>query len=266
MATRERLEAKLTQQLLLADRLSILAGRVAEGGTNKLNGGPPALELRDRVLIGLAFKLLNSFHALVDDARKKRPESFHHLKTMVEIYIYFHWVESEAGETRSKLLLAKGEEEKVKFLKNNRDDFPESGLIDERSKTIGELTVGLEKEWQDFRRPGILQKLARSVSDNLLEWYNRGYRPACEPAHMGDLSEYMPLPRGPIEIPTSTIPLLRTLIAMDYVLMLLSNLLSALDIMYELGFEEEIAATKATADTTRKMSTEAAGEAERSVG
>jgi hypothetical protein len=57
--------------------------------------------MRNKVLIGLTVKALDSFERLFVDARDRRAESAHHLKTMVECFIYSHWVSADPGEEKA---------------------------------------------------------------------------------------------------------------------------------------------------------------------
>jgi hypothetical protein len=52
---------------------------------------------RDNVLTGLSLKIDGSFRALIDDARAGRVEAMHHLKTMVESFIYFYVVAADTS-------------------------------------------------------------------------------------------------------------------------------------------------------------------------
>ena len=71
------------------------------------------------LLIGLFRKLHHLFLALVDDARLLRSESFHHLKTLLEIYFYIKWVGAESTDDRAKLVLARTYNERIKLFNNS---------------------------------------------------------------------------------------------------------------------------------------------------
>ena len=86
----------------------------------------------------------------------------------------------------------------------------------------------------------------------MVGWYNRVYKPACESAHISDLLEYMPPPRGSISVtPVTELAVLRALIALDYGLQIMWDLLRNLSDIYELGFYETISKFKATLDAIR---------------
>jgi hypothetical protein len=74
---------------------------------------------RDRVLIGLALKVESSFRSVMDDARSGRGEAMHHLKTMVEAYLYLHLVIEDQTQTTAHRLMAEVCYQKVKFLSEN---------------------------------------------------------------------------------------------------------------------------------------------------
>jgi hypothetical protein len=63
---------------------------------------------RNQILIGLWLKAGGSFECLVADAKLKRAESSHHLKTMVESFIYSHWVSQDQTDQRASLVLGEG--------------------------------------------------------------------------------------------------------------------------------------------------------------
>ncbi|MBI3015858.1 MAG: hypothetical protein HYY65_12570 [Candidatus Tectomicrobia bacterium] len=76
------------------------------------------LSWRNRVLIGFGLKMSDTFECLVEDVQKNRPEAFHHLKTLVECFIYLHWVVQKTDDTRAKLVIAEGIRQKITFLQN----------------------------------------------------------------------------------------------------------------------------------------------------
>ena len=69
-------EEKLRRFLILADDMLALRGQIQQQlGQATRNFSD---NLRNRVLIGLHLKGLDSFHCLLVDAREKRPECSHH--------------------------------------------------------------------------------------------------------------------------------------------------------------------------------------------
>ncbi len=62
------------------------------------------LTLGDQIVTALALKMLATFESLVEDAKRRRGEAMHHLKTLCEAFIYLY--EAAASEERAKLVLA----------------------------------------------------------------------------------------------------------------------------------------------------------------
>jgi hypothetical protein len=71
---------------------------------------------------GFRDTLRNRIDRFLLDAREKRSECSHHLKTMVECFICSGWVSGEAGETRAKLLCAEMFRSKAAYYELNGDD------------------------------------------------------------------------------------------------------------------------------------------------
>lgn len=211
------------------------------------------LTVRNRVLIGLAIKAYNCFECLIQDAKGLRSEAFHHLKTLAEAHIYFQWVGVKSDDNRAKLLLAEECRYKIGFFDANPELDPGRKNCEILKGTLQAWTAGLEHEWKGFKNSR-LRKLAEDTSADMVGWYNRVYKPACDPAHISDLSEYMPPTRGPISvIPATDLATLRALIALDYGLQIMWDLLRNLSDIYELGFDETITKLKATLDATRTL-------------
>jgi hypothetical protein len=141
------------------------------------------LSLRDRVLIGLALKVDRSFRALIPDCEAERAEALHRLKTMAECLIYFYAVLGDTTDgTARQLLATKVLEEEAKFLRDNKED----------PARIAELYAFRDKLLAGGLRPlPDLSTLATRA--NAYSWYAQVYRMACEPAHIGDAFEFMPL-------------------------------------------------------------------------
>lgn len=101
-------EKKFLQFLTLADEIIRLRETSYEHLQVSLQTGTILNSLRNRVLIGLFLKALDSFDRLLVDARDRRAECSHHLKTMAESFIYSGWVSGATGDTRARLLRAAG--------------------------------------------------------------------------------------------------------------------------------------------------------------
>jgi hypothetical protein len=109
----------------------------------------------------------------------------HHLKTMVEAYLYLHLVIADQSQLTAHRLMAEVCYQKSKFLSEN------PGYTADEPWWAEQLA--------DFERDGIqrigfktnLKDLVRH-SPVLGQWYSVVYRAACEPAHITDLIDFMP--------------------------------------------------------------------------
>jgi hypothetical protein len=178
---------KRAAYLALAEALLAEADRVADRGTERLAKGE-GLDLRSRVLTGVALKMEASFRALIADADSGRAEAMHHLKTLVESFLYFQLVVQDDTDGVAKQFLAEACDRKVRFMEKI---YP----------------VEQVQPWRDhlavFRSEGT-EPLGRNLADmvnrshpNLTEWYRAVYALACDPAHIGDVFEFIPLPAQP---------------------------------------------------------------------
>jgi hypothetical protein len=174
---------KLRQFLTLADE--IIAVRQEIQRTLDQQGAGFGDTMRNRVLIGLHLKALDSFERLLLDARDKRAECSHHLKTVAECFIYSGWVSSDPGETMAKLLCADAFRARAAYheLNGEKDTAAEWRELQKQE------LKGLEAEWKKFKDIG-LEQIATQGSR--VEQYRQVYRLACEAAHPGDLFVYMP--------------------------------------------------------------------------
>jgi Family of unknown function (DUF5677) len=181
MATDDRLQAYLALGEDLCGRTAQLVGEV----TPRLVANPEILSFRDRVLIGLALKIDSSFRSLIVDARAHRLEAMHHLKTLVEAFIYFHVVAKDLTDNTAALVLAHAFDKTATRLR----------LIaapPEDRQHYEELRDGLGG------RPDLPQLEQLAKDHGLDSWYQSVYRLACEPAHIADLVAFMPDPDQPV--------------------------------------------------------------------
>lgn len=244
-------ESKLLRYLELADSIRKLVNQVTAEGSRLRKTDAEDLTVRNRVLIGLAIKAYNCFECLIQDATASHSEAFHHLKTLAETHIYFQWVGAKTDDNRAKLLHAEVCRCKIGFFDANPELDPDKKNREILKGRLQVWTVGLEHEWKGFKNPR-LRKLAQDTNADMVGWYNRVYKPACESAHISDLLEYMPPPRGSISVtPVTELAVLRALIALDYGLQIMWDLLRNLSDIYELGFYETISKFKATLDAIR---------------
>jgi len=135
-------------------------------------------------------KIDASFRALIDDCRAQRREAMHHLKTMVEAFIYFHAVLCDRSEsTAGQVLADEVAERQATYLRD-------AGATEEEIEDWKGLADELR---QEAARLGSLIEVAKRDTA-LRSWYGRVYRLAWEPAHVGDLLDLMPDESGEIVV------------------------------------------------------------------
>jgi hypothetical protein len=146
-----------------------------------------SLTNRDNVLIGLALKIYSTFRCLIDDARPGRSEAMHHLKTMVESFIYFHLVRSDPSAMMANRIMAEVFYRKRLFHQRNRETA-DSEDIEFWDKSFRDIEAkGIERIGKTS-----LEALAIGHGQGLRSWYDSVYTAACEPAHITDLLDFMP--------------------------------------------------------------------------
>jgi len=171
------------------------------------------LTRRDQVLSALLLKADGAFRALIRDALERRPEAMHHLKTMAEVFIYYRVVASDGSNRTAAMLVAEGLRARVLVMKKSRIPSPPG-----RRELFRAQEAALRAEVQppppDADIITDVERLARR--HQLGDWYWTAYRLACEPAHVGDLDDYI-AERG-AEITTAARPqgTYRALLALHY--------------------------------------------------
>ncbi len=212
-------EEKLRRFLTLAEEILSLR----QAAEQRLGGvfASDAIQdtMRNRVLIGLNRKALDSFERLVVDARENRAESSHHLKTMAECFIYSHWVSRDPGEQNAKLLYADSCRLRAAYHKACFDPPALAATWRQRHR---ELISGIETEWSGFKK-GSLEK--RASLAQVGEQYSQIYRLACEAAHMGDLMVYMPPQPQDTELTLADFSILRAYVSLKFGIILACDLL-----------------------------------------
>jgi hypothetical protein len=228
--------ARLPLYIAFAEEVCAVTERMAGQATAWLKTTGYKQTFRDRVVTGLCLKIDSSFRALIDDARAGRAETMHHLKTMVESFIYFHTVAADTSPERAKQLLAKVLHEKVKFLRDNMQPGAQTRIAElERERDA--LLAGAPP------LPSV-EQLAKSYGPSLGSWYSAVYRLACEPAHLGDLHEFMPGADDLIEIGPPITADYRASIGIDRACELAINMIDAV-------LQTTTAALSADVDTLR---------------
>lgn len=230
---------KLQNYLKLAAEVWSLAECFAEEISSQLRTRDQKLNHQERVLLGLARKMYHAFESLVEDAKRERAEAIHHLKTLVESFIYIYWVGEKRGDDKkAKIVLAKTYEEKVKFFKNNPDYPDYENYLQGWESEFKKLTKEIGNEWKEHGN----KKISTLAEETKMEsYYNRVYRLACEPAHVTDLIEYMPLPSAfTITFDRTKTSILWSHVALYYGLHIMCDLLHAGSESYGLKFEQKI--------------------------
>jgi hypothetical protein len=116
---------------------------------------------------------------------------------------------------------------------------PGSRIREGVEKTYRSLIDGLpQSEWKSFQGRSLFD-VAKDTNEDMVGWYNRVYRVACEPAHIADLSEYLPPARGAVTIAAPVKPAtFRSLIALDFGLQIIFDLLRNISTVFELPLPE----------------------------
>ncbi len=179
-----RLFIALAEEIL--ELLSEAQRRIDEGYSN----GDFKMTLRNRVIAGLVLKAGRSFERLIKDARDKRGECAHHLKTMVENCLYAYWVSDDQTETRARLVCAESYRSRAAYHEScsasPNDEDAQWGK--EWRELLKKQIEGLETEWEKFSKAN-LERMAGETKSK--DFYNV-YRLSCEAAHTGDLPQHMP--------------------------------------------------------------------------
>jgi hypothetical protein len=174
--------------------------------------------LRNSVLIGLNLKALDCFDRLLVDARDRRGEASHHLKTMAECFIYSHWVSGDSGDTRARLLSAEAYRSRVAY----HESLEETELAAGWRALQHQQAQGLQSEWDKFKKQS-LEKLASGT--NVEASYQMIYRFACEAAHVGETFVYMPPQPKEEGLRLSDFSLLRAHVSLKFGIILACDLL-----------------------------------------
>jgi hypothetical protein len=218
---------RFDRYLRLADDLSATAGGLAEAASEILSQQGRVLTFRNRTLVGLALKIDSAFAALIEDSRAFRSEAMHHLKTMAEAFVYFRFVVSDASDRTAEFLVAEAHDLKAEMLEEGGQVSPDEVGRVRRSRD--ELLRG-----EKMPRRRSLKRLAKD--HGLGPWYWRVYKVACQPAHLGDLVDFMPEPRGLLEVGGSGEPAIQTATeAIHFGISLMLEMFDQINRLNELG-------------------------------
>lgn len=234
------MDTKLKGFLKIADELSALSSSSLEV-INKRQDRSFVLKMH----LGFGYKMLSTFLSLVEDAKNDRAEAVHHLKTLVESYIYVRWIGQD--DKRARLVYAKIFKEKIKFFEEN-PGYLKKGELDIWKNTFTELKKDIESDWKSFNEK--YKRVQKFAGDCGLESvYQRFYRLACEPAHISDLLEF--IPSDSLSIGRHRTSAYWAFVALDYGSFVLISALSDCDNLYELHKAEEIRIVKEEYEFTR---------------
>jgi hypothetical protein len=87
----------------------------------------------------------------------------------------------------------------------------------------------LRDEFLDGAKPlPSVKELANSYGPSLGSWYSAVYRLACEPAHIGDLEEFIPKTEDPIKVGARITSERRASVAIDRALELTINVMDSI--------------------------------------
>lgn len=232
--------SKLKAYLGLAEDVCALIENIARSAAALHEESKVEQRLRARVLTGLALKIDSSFRALIEDVRARRSESMHHLKTMAESFIYFHVVAKDPSDRTAALLYARALHDKIVFFRDNPGYVPGDEITrwqEGRDLFLAEACGSRAEKTKlkaELRRIRQIEQLAKAHGPELGTWYRRVYRQACEPAHLGDLSEFMP-PGNPIRPGSPPTAILRAHVAIDYGLHLMLAMIHAINDLNNVG-------------------------------
>jgi len=196
----------------LSDDLCRATKTFVDGGVATLKEMGYQLRIRDKVILALALKIDSAFRALIDDARLRRVEATHHLKTILEAFIFTFVVAKDQTHVTAERLLAEVCAQKEKYFRLNPD----------RDTPTGQYRADWDEALKNYAADGILPigavgNAAVGHSSELATWHDAAYRLACEPAHIADLFEFIPAPDlANIEVGRLRTGPLQAQVAIDY--------------------------------------------------
>lgn len=245
-------EEKLKYYSQISDDICLLTEEIVDKLSKSYQLQRQEINLKDRINFALGKKIYFAFKSLIDDTSRKRTEAIHHLKTLIESFIYLYWINQENdSDKRAKFVLAMTYKKKMKFFNANPNYPDNEANIKEWKNSLEDITKDdLKKEWDVFKEKSFYE-IAEECG--LKEQYNRIYRLACEPAHITDLLEYMPLPKGPFTLAEVKTAGLWAFVAIDYGIFTMCNLLQSTSDFYNLGFERQIDELKKRINTIREL-------------
>jgi len=244
---------RLQEYTELAQRVYTLAKKIAREVSSIITAQQRDIRLKDNVLIGLYKKMFFTFECLIDEAKRARSESMHHLKTLTECYIYFRWVAQRADNVNAWLTQAKCYREKANFFQAN-PDYPSQQLFlnswedsyniflkcaKSEWKEANSCICDIEKEWKEYLK--ITKKVKGVATEgNSSDIYNTIYKAACEPSHLTDLDSHMSAPSKPISLKRHEGSVLVASLSLHYSVLIMSQLMSDICVYHGLRHDESL--------------------------
>lgn len=117
-------------------------------------------------------------------------------------------------------------------------------------ETLRVSIQGIEAIWAKFKK-----KRIKTLSEEckLEAYYNRIYKLSCEPAHITDLIEYMPLHEKRLSLVENKTSKLWAYIALDYGLHVMCEVFQSVSDYYKLGLEGNILGLRDKVNLTRTL-------------
>lgn len=117
---------KIGELIALGSALLEFSESLSSKYADLLTAAGRTMNQRERFSLALFAKISNSFSAILHDAKEDRPEAMHHLKPLIECYIFMGWIynkKANDADRRARFVEARGLKETVKFFKANKPAF-----------------------------------------------------------------------------------------------------------------------------------------------
>lgn len=203
------------------------------------------------VLVALVKKMFFTFKAMVEDAQREYPESHHHLKTLIESFIYYCFVARDETDTNAKLIIAEVAYNKKKYIDSNPDTKKKETYYKELNDALDANTLGIEEEWEQYKSKS-LEQIAKKL--RLFDIYNRYYRFACEPAHITDILDFFPSETAQFALQRNLPEEHWSIISLQYSMNLMIQIIKDVSDYFKLNLEEKIKYIKDDLDSLMKLS------------
>ena len=225
---------RLEKFLPIASRTQALGQKILDAVNAKvMQPSQEVTTVRQQVLFGLGLKAFRCFEDLLFLAQQRRGNAMILLKTLTETWIFMHFAVKDQGELNAKYVYATSCNQKVVFFENNKD-------YSDQAKQVAAWKTKKKALCPTYNKR-TLKDLAEDQDMTHMEaWYRRVYRLACEPAHIGDLINYIPQPGQAVEWADSQMAPLSATIALNYGMLIILHIFKDTSATLALGFEEEI--------------------------